>query len=88
MTPCRAPARLPDARPQAGDGEVALVELQPQQPLRVAARDRGDGRCVKALHPRDMPDRIVVRHVEGIVGAHDDAVGAVEPHQLGELIAA
>ena len=33
-----------------------------------------------------MADRIVVGHVEGIVRSHDDVIGAVEAHQLGELM--
>src|SRR5262249_23558351 len=60
--------------------------LNSQQLAGIAAGDGGDGRSVEAVRGRDVADRIVVGHVEGIVRSHDDMVGAVETHQLGELV--
>src|SRR5262249_31908747 len=57
-----------------------------QQLAGVAAGDGGDGRGVEVIRRGDVADRIVVGHVEGIVRSHDDVVGAVEAHQLGELM--
>src|SRR5262245_8380939 len=58
---------------------AASTALELQQPLDVAAADRSDRLSVEpgAAH---VADGIVVRHVEGIVGAHEDVAGAVEPH--------
>ena len=58
----------------------------PQKLARVAAGDGCDGRGVEAVHGRDVADGIVVGHVKGIIRSHDDVVGAVEAHQLGELV--
>jgi len=33
-----------------------------------------------------VADLVGLGHVERIVGAHDHVVGAIEPHQLGELM--
>ena len=40
----------------------------------------------RSLDRGDVADRIEVGHVERIVRAHDDAVGAELAHQLGELV--
>ena len=57
-----------------------LRDSNPQQPARIAAGDGGDGRGIEAFDRGDMADRIEVGHVERIVGAHDDVVGAEQAH--------
>src|SRR5712691_4326892 len=56
-------------------------ESQPQQSPRIAAGDGADGRLIEPLDRGDVPDRVVLRHVEGIVGTHDDAIGAEHAHE-------
>ena len=41
---------------------------------------------VERLRFGHMADRIVVRHVERIVGAHEDVVGAEHLHEIFELV--
>ena len=65
-----------------------LCNYSPKHPLGVAAGERGDGRGIEAVDGGDVAERIVLGHVVGIVGAHDDVVGAEHAHQLGELVRA
>src|SRR5215510_2420045 len=64
---------------------MSLSTLQSQQPLCVAARNGRNGGRVQSRRSH-MADRVTIRHVERVVGAHDDMVGAIEPHQFGELM--
>src|SRR5215831_19166345 len=68
----RAPApRKPDVAKSA-----IRKRLRPQQSLCIAARNGGDGRLIERAHAGEMADRIELGHVERIVCAHDDVIGA------------
>ena len=60
--------------------------LQTQQPLGVAAADARRRLTASRPAAADVADGVVVAHVEGIVGAHEDLVGAVEAHELLQLV--
>src|SRR5580692_6382873 len=60
--------------------------LEPEQLFGVAAGEGCDGRCVKAFDARNVADGIKIRHVIGIIGAHDDVVGAEHTDQFGKLV--
>src|ERR1019366_1662012 len=54
----------------------------------IAACYLGQRCLVHPMHPRNMSDWIVFGHVERVVGAHDDAVGAEHVDQIGQLVIA
>jgi hypothetical protein len=61
--------------------------LQVRRVLRRAqAAADGCDRCRIQVRPADVADGIVVGHIEGIIGAHEDFVGAVELHNLLQLM--
>src|SRR5271156_2931737 len=80
------------ARPSAMAQASCLSPMPPlptskaQQFFAVAAGERRDGRGIKTLHAGDVTDRIVFEHVERIIGAHDDMIGAEHADQFGKLV--
>ncbi len=50
--------------------------LQAEDPLRIAAHDFAHRSRIESVNGSHMTDRIVVGHVERIIGPHDDVVGA------------
>ena len=59
--------------------------LQAEKLLGIASGQRRDGRGIETLNGRDMAERIVLRHVIGVVGAEQNVVRAEQSHQCGEL---
>src|SRR5262249_4966872 len=64
---------------------LRIGRSHPQHLFRVAADKRGARFLVKAVDRGDVADRIVVRHVEGIVSAHDDVVDSEGTDQRYQL---
>src|SRR6516164_8403779 len=60
--------------------------LQAEKLLGIASGQRRDGRGIETLNGRDIAERIILRHVIGVVGAEQDMVRAEQPHQCGELV--
>src|SRR5580700_3929462 len=62
------------------------LDIQPQRARGIAARDLRQHGFIHAVDARDMSDRIIFAHIEGIVGAHDDAIGSEHVDQISELV--
>src|ERR1051326_2507898 len=58
---------------------------QAEEPPRVAAGNRANGRRTEPRDRRKMADRVVFAHIKGIIGAHQDTVGAEQRDQRFEL---
>src|SRR5690348_1672940 len=60
--------------------------LQPEKLLRIASGQRRDGRRIETLNGSDKADRVILRHVIGVIGSKQDMVETEHFHQCGELM--
>src|SRR5215472_1734908 len=60
--------------------------LETEELLRIAPGERRHGRGVETLDRRDMADRIVFRHVIGVVGSEKDAIWSEHLDQRRQLV--
>src|SRR5665213_4498497 len=71
---CRAFCFAEPGRPY---GLVNNLALKSQNLLRIAAGERGAGCVVETFDRIDVTDGVIFQHVEGIIRAQHDAVGAI-----------
>ena len=65
-------------------GPQALI-VQAENQSGVSAANGREGLLIQ-VKAGDMSDRVILAHVEGIVGAHEDPIGAEDFDEVGELV--